>query len=101
MQGYYDLVEKAKAITDDMEARYLAYADVEAYLIDHAICIPYGFDNGGYTASRIDPFTTPYTSAGISIERYKGAVLLDAPMNTDQYYDALDQWNEEREAQAK
>ena len=101
MQGYYDLVEKAKAITDDIEARYLAFADVEAYLIDHAIVVPYGFGSGGYTASRIDPFTTPYTSAGISIERYKGAVLLDAPMNTDQYYDALDQWNADREALAQ
>ena len=101
MQGYYDLVEKAKAITDDIEARYLAFADVEAYLIDHAIVVPYGFGSGGYTASRIDPFTMPYTSAGISIERYKGAVLLDAPMNTDQYYDALDQWTEEREALSK
>lgn len=100
MQGYYDLVEKAKAITDDMEARYLAFADVEAYLIDHAIVVPYGFGSGGYTASRIDPFTVPYTSAGISIERYKGAVLLDSPMNTDQYYDALDQWTAEREALA-
>lgn len=101
MQGYYDLVEKAKAITDDIEARYLAFADVEAYLVDHAIVVPYGFGSGGYTASRIDPFTTPYTSAGISIERYKGAVLLDAPMNTDQYYDALDQWNADREALAE
>lgn len=101
MQGYYDLVEKAKAITDDIEARYLAFADVEAYLIDHAIVVPFGFSSGGYTASRIDPFTMPYTSAGISIERYKGAVLLDAPMNTDQYYDALDQWTEEREALSK
>ncbi|MBQ9196926.1 MAG: peptide ABC transporter substrate-binding protein, partial [Clostridia bacterium] len=43
MQGYYDLVEKAKAITDDIEARYLAFADVEAYLVDHAIIVPYGF----------------------------------------------------------
>lgn len=101
MQGYYDLVEKAKGITGDLEARYLAFADVEAYLVEHAIVVPYGFGSGGYTASRIDPFTMPYTSAGISIERYKGAVLLDAPMNTDQYYDALDKWNEEREALAK
>lgn len=98
MSGYYDLVEKAKAITGDMQQRYLAFADVEAYLVDHAIVIPFGFTTGGYTASRIDPFTVPYTPSGISKERYKGNVLLDAPMNTDQYYDALDQWAEERES---
>ena len=98
MSGYYDLVEKAKSITGDMQQRYLAFADVEAYLVDHAIVIPFGFTTGGYTASRIDPFTVPYTPSGISKERYKGNVLLDTPMNTDQYYDALDQWTEERES---
>lgn len=98
MQGYYDLVEKAKAVTGDMQARYNAFADVEAYLVEHAIVIPFGFTTGGYTASRIDPFTVPYTPSGISKERYKGNVLLDSPMNTDQYYDALDQWMEERES---
>ncbi len=98
MQGYYDLVEKAKAVTGDMQARYNAFADVEAYLVEHAIVIPFGFTTGGYTASRIDPFTVPYTPSGISKERYKGNVLLDSPMNTDQYYDALDQWMDERES---
>ena len=101
VQGYYELVEKAKAITNDIEARYLAFAEAEAYLIDHAIVVPYGFGSGGYTASRIDPFTVPYALFGLSMERYKGAVLLDAPMNTDQYYDALDNWNAEREALAE
>jgi len=96
MQGYYDLVEAAKDITGDMEARYLAFAEVEAYLVEHAIVVPFGFSYGGYSASCIDPFTVPYTPSGISKDRYKGNVLLDAPMNTDQYYDALDQWMDTR-----
>ena len=88
MAPYYEMVTKAMAIYDDIEARYLAFAEAEAYLIKHAILVPYGFRVGGYTASRIDPFTSPYTPSGISKERYKGSVLLDGPMSTDQYYDA-------------
>ena len=96
--GYYALVEAAHAITDDLQARYLAYAEAEAYLINHALVIPFGPGSGGYTASRIDPFSQQYAPFGISNERYKGSVLLDAPMSTDMYYDAYDQWLEDREA---
>ena len=95
---YYALVEAAHAITTDIEARYLAYAEAEAYLINHAIVIPFGPGSGGYTASRIDPFTQQFAPFGISNERYKGSVLLDVPMSTDMYYDAYDQWVEAREA---
>lgn len=95
---YYVLVEKAHAITDDIQARYLAYAEAEAFLIEHALTIPFGVGSGGYTASRIDPFTQQFAPFGISNERYKGSVLLDVPMSTDMYYDAYDLWQEEREA---
>ena len=95
MAPYYELVKKAMEIYDDTEARYLAFAEAEAYLIDHAILIPFGFNVGGYAASRIDPFSIAFTACGMSKESYKGAVLLDAPMNTDQYYDALDRWEAE------
>ena len=101
MAPYYELVIKAMAIYDDMEARYLAFAEAEAYLIEHAILIPFGFTTGGYSASRIDPFTVPFTACGMSKERYKGVKLLDAPMSTDQYYDALDQWESEVAALAQ
>ncbi len=95
---YYKLVDAARAITDDMTARYEAYAKAEAFLINNAMVIPYGQDNGGYTASRLNPFDSPFTPFGISSERYKGQTLLDAPMSTDQYYDALDQWEAQRDA---
>lgn len=95
---YYTLVNAAHAITNDIEARYLAYAKAEAFLINHAICIPFGTGNGGYTASRIDPFSQQYAPFGISNERYKGSVLLDVPMSTDMYYDAMDQWEADLEA---
>lgn len=95
---YYTLVNAAHAITEDIEARYLAYAKAEAFLINHALTIPFGVGSGGYTASRIDPFTQQYAPFGISNERYKGSVLLDTPMSTVMYYDAMDKWETERDA---
>ncbi|MGN0996910.1 MAG: peptide ABC transporter substrate-binding protein [Candidatus Ventricola sp.] len=98
---YYKLVDAARAITDDITARYEAYAEAEAFLINHAIIIPFGYGNGGYTASRLNPFESQFAPFGISNNRYKGQKLLDAPMSTDQYFEAYDQWLEDRAALAK
>ena len=93
---YYKLVDAARDITDDLQARYNAYTVAEAFLIDNAMIVPYGYDNGGYTASRLNPFESQFAPFGISNDRYKGQKLLDAPMSTDQYFDAYEQWNEAR-----
>lgn len=98
---YAKLVDAARAITDDLPARYEAYAEAEAFLINHALVIPYGYNNGGYTASRLNPFDAQFAPSGISNDRYKGQTLLDAPMSTDQYFDAYDAWLEERAAIAE
>lgn len=95
---YYKLVDEANSITDDLQARYEAYANAEAFLINNAIVVPFGYGNGGYTASRLNPFESQFAPSGISNERYKGQKLLDAPMSTDQYFDAYDQWIEDRAA---
>ena len=93
---YYKLVDAARAITDDLQERYNAYTVAEAFLIENAMIVPYGYDNGGYTASRLNPFESQFAPFGISNDRYKGQKLLDAPMSTDQYWDAYDAWQEER-----
>ena len=93
---YYKLVDAARAITDDLQARYNAYTEAEYFLIENAMLIPYGYDNGGYTASRLNPFESQFAPFGISNDRYKGQKLMDAPMSTDQYFDAYDQWQQER-----
>lgn len=93
---YYKLVDAARAITDDLQERYNAYTVAEAFLIENALIVPYGYDNGGYTASRLNPFESQFAPFGISNDRYKGQKLMDAPMSTDQYWDAYDAWQEER-----
>jgi len=97
---YYNLVDAARAITNDLTARYEAYAEAEAFLINKAMIIPFGYGNGGYTASRLNPFESQFAPFGISNERYKGQTLLEKPMNTDEYFEAYDKWEEERAALA-
>lgn len=97
---YYNLVDAARAITDDLTARYEAFTVAEAWLIEKAMIIPFGYGTGGYTASRLNPFESQFAPFGISNERYKGQTLLDAPMSTDQYFEAYDLWLEERAALA-
>lgn len=98
---YYGLVEAAKAEAFDLTVRYETFAKAEAFLIDHAYVIPFGFGNGGYVASRIDPFTSQFAPYGFTNERYKGSEILSEPMDTDAYFDAYDQWIEERASQTK
>lgn len=95
---YYELIAAAKAISEPLEERYVAFAEAEAFLINHAIIIPFGYGSGGYVAQRLNPFMNQFAPFGISQYRFKGQQLLDHPMNTDEYYDAYDQWLDERAA---
>ena len=97
---YYNLVDAARAITDDLTARYEAYTEAEAWLINKAMIIPFGYGTGGYTASRLNPFESQFAPFGISNERYKGQTLLEKPMSTDEYFEAYDKWEEDRAALA-
>lgn len=56
VKEYFSLVEKAKAITNDIPARYTAFAEAEAYLIDHALAIPYGVTVSDFVVSHLNPW---------------------------------------------
>ena len=47
------LVNEANAITDDLDARYAAYARAEAYMLEHAIVLPCYYQIG-WCLSRVD-----------------------------------------------
>jgi oligopeptide transport system substrate-binding protein len=97
VEEYYALVDAAKAITNDIPARYEAFAKAEAYLILHGFVMPFGHGSGGYTASLLDPFSGPMAPFGISSDRYKGQYKLTDYMDTDAYYDAYDAYMEARD----
>lgn len=99
---YFNLLDVAgNTSTFEAEARYQAYAEAEAYLINHAVVIPFGSDTAGYTASRLNPFEAQFAPTGLATCRYKGQHLLEKPMSTDEYYDAYDAWLDEIAAQGE
>ena len=51
--AFTELVLKANAITDDLDARYEAFAEAEAFFIDNALAIPLKVDKK-IALSRID-----------------------------------------------
>ncbi len=85
VQEYFDLVNYAKTITNDTDARYAAFAEAEAYLIDHALAVPYGTSVSEYVVSKLNPWEGQYAAFGVSSLRYKGQHLLDDFFSMDDY----------------
>lgn len=89
---YEELFRAADAITDDLDARYNAFALADAYLIDHALYIPTSQQTRSQVVSRIVPFTRCYGAVGISQYKYKGIKLQDELVTVDQYNTAYEAW---------
>jgi len=98
MAEYYALMDVASAINTDVAARYAAYAAAEAFLLEHAIIIPYTISSDGYVADMLNPFDRQYTPFGLSQHRMKGRQMLAAPMDSAAYFAALETWQAERAA---
>ncbi|MDR1532421.1 MAG: peptide ABC transporter substrate-binding protein [Clostridiales bacterium] len=89
---YYALVAAAKSQTRDIAARYGAFASAEAFLIDHAVIIPFSIDTDGYVATRVDPFSSMFAPYGMSMFKYKLVKLLDRPMDAESFNAAYEKW---------
>lgn len=88
---YMDMVEKAKAITADLDTRYAAFADAEAYLIENALIIPLSLPVPPYIATRLNLWEGQYAPTGFSTNRLKGIHILD-------HYVSMDEYNHNRDA---
>ncbi len=88
---YMDMVEKAKAITADLDARYAAFAEAEAYLIENALVIPLSLPVPPYIATRLNLWEGQYAPTGFSSNRLKGIHILD-------HYISMDEYNANRDA---
>ena len=82
---YMDMVEKAKAITADLDARYAAFAEAEAYLIENALVIPLSLPVPPYIATRLNLWEGQYAPTGFSSNRLKGIHILDHYVSMDEY----------------
>jgi len=89
---YVELVNKAKAITVKSEARYMAFAEAEAFLLSHAFVIPFYTDTDGYQVYRYN-FWDGYGQNG-----YEGRKVLADPMTGEQWKLLYADWQAGKQA---
>ena len=89
---YQGLVADAKAITNDMDARYEAFAKAEAFLLEHGFALPIHTSSRSYQMSKLSVFESQYAPFGISYLRYKDQKLYDDSMSLEEFQKAYDEW---------
>ena len=82
-QEFTDLVVKAKAITNDMDARYAAFAKAEACMLNHALVIPCSYEVG-WELTKINNYTKVYSMYGMQAYRYVDWETSETPYTTEQ-----------------
>ena len=70
---------------DDINARYDAFANAEASLINNALVVPMGMSIPAYIATRLNYWEGQYASTGFSNKRLKGIHVLDHYISMSEY----------------
>lgn len=89
---YLQLVAAAVAITDDLDARYEAFAKAESFLLSHGFAIPFSISSRTYQMCNLNVFEGQYASFGIANLRYKDQHLYDTSMSLDEFQTAYAEW---------
>lgn len=98
---YQDLLNKAKAINDDNDARYTAFAKAEAWLLEKGLQIPVNSLGGTPSVTKVVPHTAPYAPSGLGDKRFKFMKVQTAPVTAAQKAKANKAWNAKRAEIAK
>ena len=80
---FTDLVVAAKAITDDLNARYAAFAKAEACFINHALTIPCSYEVA-WELTKVNNYTKVYSMYGMQAYRYVDWETSTEPYTTEQ-----------------
>ena len=89
---YTDLVNAAKAITNDMDARYEAFAKAEALLLEHGFALPIHTSARTYQMSNLNVFEGQYAPFGNATLRYKDQYLYADSMSLTEWQAAYAEW---------
>ena len=89
---YQKLVAEAKAITNDMDKRYAAFAKAEALLLEHAFALPIHTSSRSYQMSKLNVFESQYAPFGIAYLRYKDQHLYNDSMSLEEFNKAYTEW---------
>ena len=91
------MIEEARAEVLDTERRFELFAEAEAFLINEAVLIPYAVGGGGYQATKLMPFSQPW-SLSLNGMLFKYARVLDHAVSTEEFNQIYEQWLADREA---
>ena len=83
-EEFTDMVNAANAITGDMDARYDAYAEAEAFLLEHALVVPVYF-NISWQLTRINDYSKKNAAFGIQNEKYVNWETSASGYTTEEY----------------
>ena len=89
---YEALYRAADAITDDLDARYEAYAKADAYLVEKVLFIPGSQQSRSLVVSRYVPYSAQYSGTGLAEYKYKGIRLQDDIVTVEQHDAAEKLW---------
>jgi oligopeptide transport system substrate-binding protein len=78
------LVNEANAITDDLDKRYHAFADAEAYMLNHALVIPI-YRNIPWQLTHMNAYSAIYCAYGNQGARYINLETSTELYTTEQY----------------
>ena len=80
---FTDLVVAAKAITNDMDARYAAFAKAEACMLNHALVIPCSYEVA-WELTKINNYSKVYSMYGMQGYRYVDWETSTVPYTTEE-----------------
>jgi len=83
-EEFTDMVNAANAITGDMDARYDAYAEAEAFMLEHALVVPVYF-NISWQLTRINDYSKKNAVFGIQNEKYVNWETSASGYTTEEY----------------
>ena len=89
---FTNLVNEANAITDDVDKRYEAYAKAEAYMIEHAMTIPYNLEIS-WQLSKINEYSRSNAIFGIQNYMYKNWETSVDAYTTEDYEKFAEEFN--------
>jgi len=89
---YTELVNAAKAVTNDMDARFEAFAKAEAMLLEHGFALPIHTSSRSYQMSNLNVFESQYAPFGVAYLRYKDQHLYADSMSLADWQAAYADW---------
>ena len=82
-QEFTDLVTAAKAITDNLDARYAAFAKAEACFLNHVLTIPCSYEVA-WELTKVNNYSKVYSAYGMQGYRYVDWETNSVPYTTEE-----------------